>query len=152
MNNEFQISNSTGMFSSPTVARGAVVTFRTSNGTYQSVGAGAASSPGGGRTNISNKQNISSENVVTSAYSVKRTTSFTAIHKDVADVATLVESGTAESIVCAPRRSRRGENPGGPAVGDASVPAGDMLLPLLVMAAAYIVVKLFRNHKTSHTL
>ncbi len=50
-----------------------------------------------------------------------------------------------------PRRSR-GENPGGPAVGDATVPAGDMLLPLLVMAAAYIVVKLFRNHKTSHTL
>ena len=51
-----------------------------------------------------------------------------------------------------PRRSRRGENPGGPAVGDASVPAGDMLLPLLVMAAAYMIVKLFRNHKTSHTL
>ncbi len=50
-----------------------------------------------------------------------------------------------------PRRSR-GENPGGPAVGDATVPAGDMLLPLLVMAAAYIIVKLFRNHKTSHTL
>ena len=50
-----------------------------------------------------------------------------------------------------PRRSR-GENPGGPAVGDASVPAGDMLLPLLVMAAAYMIVKLFRNHKTSHTL
>ena len=151
MNNEFQISNSTGMFSSPTAAQGAVVTFRTSNGTYQSVGAGAAHLRGGGRTNISNKQNISSENVVTSAYSVKRTTSFTAIHKDVADVATLVESGTAESIVCAPRRSR-GENPGGPAVGDASVPAGDMLLSLLVMAAAYLVVKLFRNRKTSHTL
>jgi hypothetical protein len=50
-----------------------------------------------------------------------------------------------------PRRSR-GENPGGNAVGDATVPAGDMLLSLLVMAAAYIVVKLFRNHKTSHTL
>ena len=50
-----------------------------------------------------------------------------------------------------PRRSR-GENPGGPAVGDATVPAGDMLLPLLTMAAAYMIVKLFRNHKTSHTL
>jgi hypothetical protein len=50
-----------------------------------------------------------------------------------------------------PRRSR-GENPGGPAVGDASVPAGDMLLPLLVMATAYMIVKLFRNRKTSHTL
>ena len=50
-----------------------------------------------------------------------------------------------------PRRSR-GENPGGPAVGDASVPAGDMLLPLLAMAAAYIIVKLFRNRKISQAL
>ena len=50
-----------------------------------------------------------------------------------------------------PRRSR-GENPGGPAVGDATVPAGDMLLPLLVMAAAYIIIKLFRNRKTSQAL
>ena len=50
-----------------------------------------------------------------------------------------------------PRRSR-GENPGGNAVGDASVPVGDMLLPLLAMAAAYIIVKLFRNRKTSQAL
>ena len=50
-----------------------------------------------------------------------------------------------------PRRSR-GENPGGPAVGDASVPAGDMLLPLLAMAAAYMIIKLFRNRKTSQAL
>ena len=52
-----------------------------------------------------------------------------------------------------PRRTNgRGDNPGGNAVGDATIPVGDMLLPLLVMAAAYIIVKLFRNHKTSHTL
>ena len=50
-----------------------------------------------------------------------------------------------------PRRSR-GENPGGNAVGDASVPVGDMLLPLLAMAAAYIIVKLFRNRKISQAL
>lgn len=50
-----------------------------------------------------------------------------------------------------PRRSR-GENPGGNAVGDNTVPVGDMLLPLLAMAAAYIIVKLLRNRKTSHTL
>ena len=43
-----------------------------------------------------------------------------------------------------PRRSR-GENPGGNAVGDNTVPVGDMLLPLLAMAAAYIFVKLFRT-------
>ena len=50
-----------------------------------------------------------------------------------------------------PRRSR-GENPGGNAVGDNTVPVGDMLLPLLAMAAAYIIVKLFRNRKTSQAL
>ena len=50
-----------------------------------------------------------------------------------------------------PRRSR-GENPGGNAVGDNTVPVGDMLLPLVAMAAAYIIVKLFRNRKTSQAL
>ena len=52
-----------------------------------------------------------------------------------------------------PRRTNgRGDNPGGNPVGDATIPVGDMLLPLLTMAAAYMIVKLFRNHKTSHTL
>ena len=50
-----------------------------------------------------------------------------------------------------PRRSR-GENPGGNAVGDNTVPVGDMLLPLLALSAAYIIVKLFRNRKTSQAL
>lgn len=50
-----------------------------------------------------------------------------------------------------PRRSR-GENPGGNAVGDNTVPVGNMLLPLLAMAAIYIFVKLFRNRKTSQAL
>ena len=52
-----------------------------------------------------------------------------------------------------PRRTNgRGDNPGGNAVGDATIPVGDMLLPLLTMAAAYMIVKLFRNYKISHTL
>ena len=51
-----------------------------------------------------------------------------------------------------PRRAREEENPGGNPVGDATVPMGDMLLPLFAMAATYIIVKLFRNRKTSHTL
>jgi hypothetical protein len=50
-----------------------------------------------------------------------------------------------------PRRSR-GETPGGNAVGDATIPVGDMLLPLMAMAAAYIIVKLFRNRKISQAL
>ena len=48
-----------------------------------------------------------------------------------------------------PRRSR-GEEQGGPVTGE--VPVGDMLLPLLAMAAAYIIVKLFRNRKISQAL
>ena len=42
-----------------------------------------------------------------------------------------------------------GETP--PATGQL-LPIGDMLLPLLAMAAAYIIVKLFRNRKTSQAL
>ena len=48
-----------------------------------------------------------------------------------------------------PRRSR-GEEQDGPVTGDQ--PLGDMLLPLLAMATAYITVKLFRNRKTSQAL
>ena len=48
-----------------------------------------------------------------------------------------------------PRRSR-GEEQGGPVTGE--MPVGDMLLPLLAMAAAYIIVKLFRNRKISQAL
>ena len=75
-----------------------------------------------------------------------KTTSFTSIHKEV--VQDLNDQLHSE-ITSNPRRDR-GEKPDGPAVGE--VPAGDMLLPLLVMAAVYIFVKLFRNCKTSHTL
>ena len=48
-----------------------------------------------------------------------------------------------------PRRSR-GDQQEGPATGE--VPMGDILLPVLAMAAAYIIIKLFRNRKTSQAL
>ena len=53
-----------------------------------------------------------------------------------------------------PRRSREEETPDGSSTGQLypGSPIGDMLLPLLAMAAAYIIVKLFRNRKTSQTL
>ena len=100
-----------------------------------------------------------------SSLSTTKTASFSAIQKEVVQTVSYSPEYTYKAYNPAeaatqslfteqpqgPRRSR-GENPGGPAVGDASVPAGDMLLPLLVMAAAYMIVKLFRNHKTSHTL
>ena len=139
---------SSGFSAQSSVARNSVISAKKSDKTFKSIGSGI-----GGSTTTS------------SSYSVKGTLSSTSIHKEVRHTVTYSPGHThkvynpaevaAQTLFTeqpqGPRRSR-GENPGGPAVGDASVPAGDMLLPLLVMAAAYIVVKLFRNHKTSHTL
>lgn len=100
-----------------------------------------------------------------SSLSVAKTASFSTIQQEVIQTVTYSPGHTYKAYNPAqeaaqtlytvqpsgPRRSR-GENPGGNAVGDQTQPIGDMLLPLLAMAVAYMIVKLFRNHKTSHTL
>lgn len=100
-----------------------------------------------------------------SSLSTTKTASFSAIQKEVVQTVTYSPGHTYKAYnpvedadqalytvqPHGPRRSR-GENPGGNAVGDNTVPVGDMLLPLLAMAAAYIIVKLFRNRKTSQAL
>jgi hypothetical protein len=77
-----------------------------------------------------------------------KTTSFTSIHQEV--IQDLSDQLQAE-ITSGPRRA---PGPGGPAIGEdkPGSPAGDMLLPMLVIALGYIVVKLFRNRKTSQAL
>ena len=101
-----------------------------------------------------------------SSLSTSKTASFSTIQQEVIQTVTYSPGHTYKAYNPAetsqtlyteqpngPRRTNgRGDNPGGNPVGDATIPVGDMLLPLLVMAAAYIIVKLFRNHKTSHTL
>lgn len=102
-----------------------------------------------------------------SSLSNKKTASFSSIQQEVVQTVTYSPGHTYKAYNPAeeaaqtlfteqpsgPRRTNgRGDNPGGNAVGDATIPVGDMLLPLLTMAAAYMIVKLFRNHKTSHTL
>ena len=100
-----------------------------------------------------------------SSLSTTKTASFSAIQQEVIQTVTYSPGHTfkaynpaeeaAQSLYIeqphGPRRSR-GENPGGNAVGDNTVPVGDMLLPVLAMAAAYIIIKLFRNRKTSQAL
>ena len=100
-----------------------------------------------------------------SSLSTTKTASFSAIQKEVSLSVTSSPGHTYKAYNPAeeaaqtlyteqpngPRRSR-GENPGGNAVCDNTVPVGDMLLPLLAMAAAYIIVKLFRNRKISQAL
>ena len=76
-----------------------------------------------------------------------KTTSFTSIHQEIAQELNNPQ-WTAE-ITSGPRRAR-GEQQEGDATGE--VPVGDMLLPFLVMTLAYIIVKLFRNRKTSQAL
>ena len=101
-----------------------------------------------------------------SSLSTTKTASFSSIQQDVIQTVTYSPGHTYKAYNPAeaaqtlyteqpngPRRTNgRGDNPGGNAVGDATIPVGDMLLPLLTMAVAYMIVKLFRNHKTSHTL
>ena len=102
-----------------------------------------------------------------SSLSTTKTASFSSIQQDVIQTVTYSPGHTYKAYNPAelaaqtlyteqpsdPRRTNgRGDNPGGNAVGDATIPVGDMLLPLLTMAAAYIIVKLFRNRKTSQAL
>lgn len=76
-----------------------------------------------------------------------KTTSFTSIHQEVAQE--LSNPQWISEVTSGPRRAR-GEQQEGDATGE--VPVGDMLLPLLAMSIAYIIIKLFRNRKTSQAL
>ena len=106
-----------------------------------------------------------------SSLSTTKTASFSAIQKEVVQTVTYspghtykaynpVEEASQTLYTEQPQGPRRsnsrpgvpgdnGETP--PATGQL-LPVGDMLLPLLAMAAAYIIVKLFRNRKTSQAL
>jgi hypothetical protein len=98
-----------------------------------------------------------------SSLSTTKTASFSTIQKEV--VQTVAYSpghtykaynpaeATAQTLYTeqphGPRRSR-GEQQEGDATGE--VPVGDMFIPMLLIALGYIVVKLFRNRKTSQAL
>lgn len=96
--------------------------------------------------------------------STTKTASFSAIQKEINQAVTYspghtykaynpVEAATQALYTEQPQGPRR-IGPGGPAIGEDELgsPVGDMLLPMLVIALGYIVVKLFRNRKTSQAL
>ena len=104
-----------------------------------------------------------------SSLSTTKTASFSTIQKEVNQTVTYSPGHTYKAYNPAevaaqtlfteqpsdPRRNNtRPGTPGGSATGQEEFgsPVGDMLLPLLAMAAAYIIVKLFRNRKTSQAL
>ena len=140
MNNDFQISTPLVSFASQGAAKGGVLTTRTSSKTFQSVGSGSE---------VFFEPDWQGLN----SYSIKRTTSFSDIHQEVAQSVSYVYSST-------PANETGGGRPGVPTTGNGDtppptgelLPIGDMLLPMLVIALGYIVVKLFRNRKTSQAL
>ena len=140
MNSNFQISNPSVSFASQGAAAGGVLTTRTSSKTFQSVGSGRE---------VFFEPDWQGLN----SYSVKRTTSFADIHQEIAQSVSYVYSST-------PANETGGSRPGVPTTGNGDtppptgelLPIGDMLIPMLVIALGYVVVKLFRNRKTSQAL
>jgi hypothetical protein len=129
MHSDFNISSSSLFSASSSSQSGYVISSRMSSTSYQSVG-------------IVSSRDVENAN----SYSVKGTTSFMAIHSEVSESVTVQ---SAQPTIVHQRSSGRG--PGGNSSGMLT-PAGDMLLPMLAMACAYVIFKLFRNRKTSQTL
>ena len=103
-----------------------------------------------------------------SSLSTTKTASFSSIQQEVIQTVTYspghtykaynpVEAAAQALYTEQPYGPRRAPGPNGgdtPAIGEdePGSPIGDMLIPMLVIALGYIVVKLFRNRKTSQAL
>ena len=96
--------------------------------------------------------------------STTKTASFSMIQKEINQAVTYSPGHTykaynpaeaaAQTLYTEQPQGPRRIGPGGPAIGEDEFgsPVGDMLLPMLVIALGYVVVKLFRNRKTSQAL
>jgi hypothetical protein len=100
-----------------------------------------------------------------SSLSSSKTASFSTIQKEVIQTVTYSPGHTYKAYNPAeeaaqtlyaeqPNGPRRAPGPDGPAIGEdePGSPVGDMLIPMLIIALGYVVVKLFRNRKTSQAL
>ena len=93
------------------------------------------------------------------SYSVKRTTSFSSIHQEVSQSlfsdqqqAPFASSSSVTSRRTTERDDQLDDSNTATGQEKPGSPVGDMLLPMLVMALVYVVVKLFRNRKTTQVL
>lgn len=139
MNSSFNISLSSSVFATnPNYASYSVISERTSDRQFQSVGV------------VAEDFHVPPFERYNGAYSVKRTTSFTGIHQEIVQSISYTSSIDPVSETTPPGPP----GPGGPAIGEdkPGSPVGDIILPMLVIALGYIVVKLFRNRKTSQAL
>lgn len=144
MNSSFNISLSSSVFATnPNYASYSVISERTSDRQFQSVGA------------VANGSSTLPFEHYFGAYSVRRTTSFSAIHQEVQRSTSYSYSINPLSESAPPGPPGPGGSSGpGPAIGEdvSGSPIGDMMIPMLLIALGYVVVKLFRNRKTSQAL
>lgn len=143
MNTNYHIASSPRVSAFASSNSSSVITVRTSDRSFQSVG---STGPAGSGVPLGSFD----------AYKVKKTASFIDIHGDV--------SNSQSSLMPQPKLytegtgdGSSGERPGidgtnGSNAGGQEYPMGDMLLPLLVMTMAYVVIKIFRNCKISKAL
>ena len=134
--------------------QGSIISVRTSDTHFKTV------SSGGGYTHSAMQQSvvyhhdynrINTWNHITLPVSsaTGKTTSFTAIHEEVS-----------ANVMFSPAKNSSGRPGGPPTTGNGDtppptgslLPIGDMLIPMLLIALGYVVVKLFRNRKTSQAL
>ena len=132
--------------------QGSIISVRTSDASYKTVSSGGWHTLPVAQQSVVyhhdyNRANTWNHITLPVSSPTGKTTSFTSIHQEVAQDLS-AQQWTAE-ITSGPRRAR-GEQQEGDATGE--VPVGDMLLPLLAMSIAYIIIKLFRNRKTSQAL
>ena len=129
--------------------QGSIISVRTAGGRMQSI------APSGeyGADFVPQKQVHYSATSATlgcpSPYSVKGTTSFTAISSEVGEGV-----ATQDNLFGGPAQMKGrayAGRPDTPPVGQ-EAPVGDMLLPLMLMAVGYLFVKLVRNRKKSQAL
>ena len=129
--------------------QGSILSVRTSDASFQTLSSGESYSRSTTQRSIAfhhdyNRADTWSHITLPVTTATGKTTSFTSIHQEVAQE--LSNPQWTSEITSGPRRVR-GEQQEGDATGE--MPVGDMLLPFLVMTLAYIIVKLFRNRKTS---
>ena len=134
--------------------QGSIISVRTSDASYKTV------SSGGWHTHPVAQQSvvyhhdynrINTWNHITLPVTTAtgKTTSFTAIHEEVS-----------ANVMFSPAKNSSGRPGGPPTTGNGDtppptgslLPIGDMLIPMLLIALGYVVVKLFRNRKTSQAL
>ena len=136
--------------------QGSIISVRTSDASYKTVSSGGWHTHPAAQQSVVyhhdyNRANTWNHITLPVSTATGKTTSFTSIHQEVAQE--LSNPQWISEVTSDPRRI--GPNGGNtPAIGEdlPGSPVGDMLLPMLVIALGYVVVKLFRNRKTSQAL